>query len=141
MLWPLVLTVGSVAITVTCVFADTKAAWRSIASHRTASARHSGRPHALSGQKHARDAPRRVEDLPVEPLEAVRKLGKSELTPKLVHKAGEVLASQYPPLGTLVPLEVDGRLYVGRVETHYHEVGGPKRPWGRHRGITIYSPD
>lgn len=87
------------------------------------------------------DAPGRVEDLPVEPLAAVRKLDSSELTPKLVRRADEVLFSQYPPLGALVPIEVDGRTYVGRVETHFHEVGGPKKPWGRHRGITLYSPD
>jgi hypothetical protein len=138
---PLVLTVVSVAITLTCWFTDMGAVLRSLTSYGTAFAQHSGKSHGLSGERTARDVPQRVEDLPLEPLEAVRKLDASELTPKLIRKADEVLYSEYPPIGTLVPIEVDGKLNVGRVEAHYHEVGGPKRPWGRHRGITLYSPD
>jgi len=137
---PLVLTVASVAITLTCWFADIGGVLRSVTSNGKALAKQA-HPLPLHSDKLARDVPQRVEDLPVEPLEPVRKLDASELTPKLIRKADEVLFSQYPPIGTVVPIEVDGHVYVGRVETHYHEVGGPKRPWGRHRGITLYSAD
>jgi hypothetical protein len=43
--------------------------------------------------------------------------------------------------GTEVPFEIDGQSYVGRIEEHYHEPGGPKKPWGRHRGVTVYHAD
>jgi hypothetical protein len=80
----------------------------------------------------------RVEDLPVTPFTAVRKLSTGELTPELVRRAAALLLSRLPPLGTEIPLEVHGRMYIARVETHFHEIGGPKRPWGYHRGMTLY---
>lgn len=80
----------------------------------------------------------RVEDLPVTPFTAARKLSTGELTPELVRRAAALLLSQLPPIGTEIPLEVHGRMYIARVETHFHEIGGPKRPWGYHRGMTLY---
>jgi hypothetical protein len=81
----------------------------------------------------------RIEDLPLRAPRLGRKLNSDQLTPTLVRKADEVLWTQYPPIGAKVPIEVDGKIYVGRVEKHFHEVGGPKRPWGYHRGMTLYS--
>jgi hypothetical protein len=95
---------------------------------------------ALAGKSES-DVTHRVEDLPLEPLKPGRKLNASELTPALIRKADEVLFTEYPPVGTVVPIELEGRLYVGRVEVHYHKEGGTKRPWGRHRGITLYAAD
>jgi hypothetical protein len=82
-----------------------------------------------------------IEDLPPEPPRPGRKLDSDDLTPTLVRKADELLWTQYPPIGAKVPIEVDGTLYVGRIEKHFHEVGGSKRPWGYHRGMTLYFPE
>ena len=81
----------------------------------------------------------RIEDLPLAPAATIRKLNDEELNRELIRKAEEVLWSQFPPIGTEIPLEVRGRLYIARVELHYHEVGGPKQPWGYHRGMTLYA--
>lgn len=83
----------------------------------------------------------RVEDLPQSTLALGRKLTEAELTPKLIRRAEELLATEYPALGSEIPLEVDGRIYFGRVELHFHEEGGPKKPWGYHRGMTLYSAE
>lgn len=40
--------------------------------------------------------------------------------------------------GALTPFEVDNRSFVGRVEPHYHKPGGKARPWGVHKGVTIF---
>jgi hypothetical protein len=84
-------------------------------------------------------APLRAEDLPVAPLEAVRVLMPDELTPELVRKADEVLWSQDPPYGAQFSIEASGRAYIGRIERHFHEIGGPLRPWGPHKGVTLYA--
>lgn len=40
--------------------------------------------------------------------------------------------------GSLVPfLGSDGRTYATWVEQHYHEPGGPTKPWGLHHGVTL----
>jgi hypothetical protein len=73
---------------------------------------------------------------------ALRLLRSEETTPEIAQRAREILdANRDAPFGTEVPLEIDGRSYVGRIEEHYHEPGGPRRPWGRHRGITVYRAD
>jgi hypothetical protein len=73
---------------------------------------------------------------------ALRLLRGDETTPEVAQRAREILdANQGAAYGTEVPFEVDGRSYVGRIEEHYHEPGGPRRPWGRHRGVTVYRAD
>ena len=65
-----------------------------------------------------------------------------ETTTEIAQRAREILdANSNAPIGTEVPFEVDGRAYVGRIEEHCHEPGGPKKPWGRHRGVTLYHAD
>jgi hypothetical protein len=74
---------------------------------------------------------------PVSP--GLRHLRGDETTPEVARRAREILdANLSAPFGTEVPFEVDGLSYVGRIEEHYHEPGGSRRPWGRHRGITVY---
>jgi hypothetical protein len=68
-----------------------------------------------------------------------RPLQPQETTPEIEQRAKEILdAKQDAPMGTEVPFEIDGRAYVARIEEHYHEPGGPLRPWGHHRGVTVY---
>ena len=64
------------------------------------------------------------------------------MTPEIARRAREILdGNSGAPFGTEVPFEIDGQTYVGRIEEHYHEPGGPRRPWGRHRGVTVYHGD
>jgi hypothetical protein len=68
-----------------------------------------------------------------------RPLRPEETTPAIEQRAKEILDDHRDvPIGTEVPFEISGRPYVGRIEEHYHEPGGPERPWGRHRGVTVY---
>jgi hypothetical protein len=42
------------------------------------------------------------------------------------------------PYGTLSSFVAsDGKTYATWVEQHYHEPGGPVKPWGLHHGVTI----
>lgn len=42
------------------------------------------------------------------------------------------------PYGTMSPLVAsDGKTYATWVEQHYHEPGGPTKPWGLHHGVTL----
>jgi len=62
-----------------------------------------------------------------------------EMTPEIAQRAREILdANRDAAFGTEVPFEIDGHPYIGRIEEHYHEPGGPRKPWGRHRGVTVY---
>jgi hypothetical protein len=81
--------------------------------------------------------PRLATGGPVSP--GLRHLRSGETTPEVAQRAREILdANDRAPFGTEVPFEVDGHSYVGRIEEHYHEPGGSRRPWGRHRGVTVY---
>jgi hypothetical protein len=40
--------------------------------------------------------------------------------------------------GTLDPFVAnDGKTYATWIEQHYHEPGGPTKPWGLHHGVTL----
>lgn len=40
--------------------------------------------------------------------------------------------------GTLTPFVAsDGKTYATLIEQHFHEPGGPGKPWGLHRGVTL----
>ncbi len=80
----------------------------------------------------------RVEDLPSVSA-AVRPLRTDELNPELVRRADDLLWNHPAPVGVDVPLEVNGKSYVARFAYHYHEFGGAKKPWGYHKGVTLYS--
>jgi hypothetical protein len=63
----------------------------------------------------------------------------AEMTPEIAQRARAILdENSGAAFGTEVPFEIDGQSYIGRIEEHYHEPGGPKKPWGRHRGVTVY---
>jgi hypothetical protein len=84
---------------------------------------------------------RRVEDLPVAPPSPVRALRPEEVTPALLLVADDLLWNTDPPLGTEVPIEVENQVYVARLELHFHPVGGRVRPWGYHKGVTLYATE
>ena len=69
----------------------------------------------------------------------LRPVDSDEVTPAIERRASEILSEHaHDPLGTEVPFEIEGRSYVAKIEQHYHEPGGPRRPWGHHRGVTVY---
>ena len=80
----------------------------------------------------------RVEDLPSVSA-AVRPLRPDELNPELVKRADDLLWNHPSPVGVDIPIEVNGKSYVARFAHHYHEFGGAKKPWGYHKGVTLYS--
>jgi hypothetical protein len=84
--------------------------------------------------------PLRVEDLPSVSA-AVRPLRTDELSPELVKRADDLLWNHPSPVGVDIPLEVNGKSYVARFAYHYHEFGSAKKPWGYHKGVTLYSTE
>jgi hypothetical protein len=82
----------------------------------------------------------RVEDLPSVSA-AIRPLRTDELNPELVKRADDLLWNHPSPVGVDVPVEVNGKSYVARFAYHYHEFGGAKKPWGYHKGVTLYSTE
>jgi hypothetical protein len=80
----------------------------------------------------------KVEDLP--PV-VMRKLTPEELTPELIRKSTDVLWKFDSPVGSEIVLEAEGKSFIARFEEHFHEVGGPQRPWGLHKGITLYAAE
>ena len=82
----------------------------------------------------------RVEDLPSVSA-AVRPLRTDELNPELVKRADDLLWNHPSPVGVDIPLEVNGKSYVARFAYHYHEFGSAKKPWGYHKGVTLYSTE
>lgn len=81
----------------------------------------------------------RIDDLPTAAPVALRPLRPEELNPELVRKADEALYVYNAPVGTDLAIEVNGKSYVARFAMHYHEFGGEKRPWGYHKGVTLYA--
>jgi hypothetical protein len=76
------------------------------------------------------------------PDEAVtlRRLPARELNRALVKQARAIILENYKqPFGTEIPFEVDGKRYVGRIEKHFHPVGGPAKPWGWHHGCSLFA--
>jgi len=61
-------------------------------------------------------------------------------------KASDVPASLLPrlrpllaaPLGTVTKLPTEGRDIASIIEPHFHEPGGPVKPWGWHKGVSLY---
>lgn len=76
---------------------------------------------------------------PTSPPAGFRRLLGSEVTPALTAKAKEILAATgKDPIGTTTPFELDGKHYLGVIEQHYHEPGGPLKPWGPHHGVSLF---
>jgi hypothetical protein len=72
-------------------------------------------------------------------------LPTNEITPTISQIAKKLLVNDF---GTVIPFQIDGKQYLARVEHHYHPPPPPNsppevikrypRPWGDHKGITIY---
>jgi hypothetical protein len=72
-------------------------------------------------------------------------LPNNEITPAISLIAKKLLVNDF---GTEIPFQIDKQQYLARVEHHYHPPPPPNsppevqkrypKPWGVHKGITIY---
>ena len=108
-------------------------------SHRNPNAPHLARvANAATLQQEAAPPVVKVEDLP--PV-VMRKLTPEELTPDLIRKSTDILWKFDSPVGSEIMLDSDGKSFIARFEEHFHEIGGPLKPWGPHKGITLYAAE
>jgi hypothetical protein len=66
---------------------------------------------------------------------------KAPITPQII-AAGQAILIEHAdaPLGSEFPVQVEGKKYVARIEQHDNPGGSPRRPPGKHRGVTMYEP-
>lgn len=70
-----------------------------------------------------------------------RRCTNEDLTrdPAIITHASAILKELYPlPLGSEKSFASGGKSYVAVLERHYHEPGGPLKPWGPHKGISVF---
>lgn len=71
-----------------------------------------------------------------------RQLRPDELTDELIHVSERLLEQHADaPVGTEVPFSHGGRRYVARIEEHENATNNPKRPPGKHKGVTLFTPN
>jgi hypothetical protein len=63
-----------------------------------------------------------------------RRMSGAEATPYASAARGVLSSHSGASYGTLVPLDAG---VAAMVEQHCHEPGGPVKPWGYHRGVTL----
>lgn len=69
----------------------------------------------------------------------LRRVRNEELNPGLIAKAVDVQSRlRMLDYGAEESFEMDGMVYVGRLERHYHTPGGDLKPWGWHKGTSLY---
>ncbi|HXK18149.1 MAG TPA: hypothetical protein VNG33_10125 [Polyangiaceae bacterium] len=68
-------------------------------------------------------------------LPGYSRMRASDVPASIRPKLPPLLAS---PLGTVTKLPTDGRDIAAVIEPHFHEPGGPVKPWGWHKGVSLY---
>lgn len=68
-----------------------------------------------------------------------RRLKQSEVGPGELAFAKECVRHVGKP-GNQQRATIEGREVLALTEWHYHEPGGAARPWGWHRGISLFTP-
>jgi len=64
---------------------------------------------------------------------------RDPVPPVVTAKAEEILRAHWrDPFGTEISLSIADQNYVARIEQHYHEPGGPIKPWGYHAGVSMF---
>lgn len=69
------------------------------------------------------------------PPDGYRRAKASEVGPEAIRQAK---ASLSRPWGSWVPFEEGGRQKGILLEWHYHEPGGSVKPWGWHKGASVF---
>jgi hypothetical protein len=81
------------------------------------------------------------------PTNGMRRLKQAEVTKELTQFAIEtrrvhLAPSVSKPIGTVIPSGIflaSGEEVVAVIEEHYHEPGGPVKPWGKHKGVSLFA--
>ncbi len=68
-------------------------------------------------------------------LAGYSRMTSAEVPPSILPQLRPLLAA---PLGTVTKLPTDGRDIAADIEPHFHEPGGPTKPWGWHKGVSLY---
>lgn len=67
------------------------------------------------------------------------RLTDAQVTSEISAGASDVLQKYWNfPIGTEIPFAADGKIYIGRIELHYHEYGGSMTPYGYHHGVSVF---
>ena len=70
----------------------------------------------------------------------LRRLLRREVDHELGVKARTILdETRSEPFGAELRFELRGKPYAAVIERHYHAPGGEARPWGWHRGISLFA--
>ncbi len=76
---------------------------------------------------------------PGEPPAHLRRLAANEVPVPMRAGLHTILRqNRDKKVGALITTTFEGKVYIARIETHYHPEGGPVRPWGNHRGISLF---
>ena len=68
-----------------------------------------------------------------ESVNSPNRLEPAKLNPELIEKSEEILHQHRDaPVGTDIPLRINGRRYLARIELHEDETKG------KHKGVTLY---
>ena len=68
-----------------------------------------------------------------------RRMREAEVTAFAREQAKAVRDEHWrEPLGSEFPFLDGDRPIIARLEQHYHEPGGPMRPWGYHTGVSLF---
>lgn len=100
---------------------------------------------AARGFVRVEDLPRvefvRIDELSKAPPVLGRMVDGTELTPRLIRLAADVLHHHEGPLGTQVLVNAGNDTYIARFEWHYHDEHGNEKPRGWHKGVTLYTTE
>ena len=70
-------------------------------------------------------------------LQGYHRATPSEVTPQLIQAAQAALKNN--SIGQLVQgVQTSGKGYVIALEEHFHPPGGPEKPWGPHKGSSVF---
>jgi hypothetical protein len=69
-----------------------------------------------------------------------RRMREVEVSANARAQAKAILDAHWKePLGSEFPFTDSGKPVIARLEQHYHEPGGPARPWGYHTGVSLFA--
>jgi hypothetical protein len=69
----------------------------------------------------------------------LRRLKTRELSTETIQVSASIVRAHYmDPIGTEIAFHSGKRNFVGRIERHYHEFDSKGRPWGYHKGCSLF---
>lgn len=69
----------------------------------------------------------------------LRRIKTRELSAETIQISATIVREHYKdPIGTEIAFDSGNRRFVGRIERHYHEFDSEGRPWGFHKGCSLF---